>query len=126
MTQDSQTMATPQEVTNASLSNTLRALRDSFCAGLDERICRMETAWANARAGHSSTSDALAVIEVDAHRISGIAGSLGLPDIGQRAYALEMRILQARKDALTADGINQLDAEINSFLDHLEQELSDI
>jgi len=126
MTQDSQTMATPQEVTNASLSNTLRALRDSFCAGLDERICRMETAWANARAGHSSMSDALAVIEADAHRISGIAGSLGLPDMGTQAYALEMRILKAPKDVLTAEDISQLDAEINSFLDRLEQELSDI
>jgi len=126
MTQDSHTMATPQNQTNASLANTLHALRESFCAGLDERICRMETAWANARAGHSSTSDALAVIEADAHRISGIAGSLGLPDMGTQAYALEMRILKAPKDALTAEDINQLDAEINSFLDRLEQELSDI
>ena len=126
MTQDSHTMATPQNQTNASLANALHALRESFCAGLDERICRMETAWANARAGHSSTSDALAVIEADAHRISGIAGSLGLPDIGQRAYALEMRILQAPKDALPAEEISQLDEEINGFLDLLEQELSDI
>lgn len=126
MTQDSHTMATPQQQANANLANTLHALRESFCAGLDERICRMETAWANAQAGQISMRDALAVIEADAHRISGIAGSLGLPDIGQRAHALEMRILQAPKDTLTAEEINQMDAEINGFLDRLEQELSDI
>lgn len=126
MTQDSQTMPTPRDQTNASLANTLHSLRQSFCAGLDERICRMETAWANARAGRISMSDALAVIESDAHRINGIAGSLGLPDIGTLAYALEMRTLQTPKDALSAEDISALDTQITSFLDRLEQELSDI
>lgn len=125
MNQDRQAMETPQNQSNANLANTLNALRESFCAGLDKRICEMETAWANTRTGRSSVSEALALIEADAHRISGIAGSLDLPDIGKQAYALEMRILQAPKYALSAEDISQLDAEINSFLDLLEQELSD-
>ena len=125
MTQTPLATTAPQTQTNAHLDEAIQALRQSFCDGLDEKICRIETAWIGLRKGQVDTKEALGLISHEAHRISGIAGSLGFAHAGTLANALEMRIAQTSKNALQPEDISQLDTEINDFLDHLEHILTD-
>src|SRR6056297_2361447 len=77
MTQTPLATTAPQTQTNAHLDEAIQSLRQSFCDGLDEKICRIETAWIGLRKGQVDTNEALGLISHEAHRISGIAGSLG-------------------------------------------------
>lgn len=125
MTQTPLATTTPQTQTNTPLDEAIQSLRQSFCDGLDEKICRIETAWIGLCKGQVGTQEALGVISHEAHRISGIAGSLGFAHIGTQANALEMRIAQTSKNALQPEDISQLGTEINDFLDQLEDILTD-
>lgn len=98
-------------------------LRRSFLDGLDERICYIETAWVSIAKGHVEADDGLELIESEVHRISGIAGSFGLSSLGKQAQALELLIIEARKNAMKAEEMSKLAARVNAFLDLMEQEL---
>lgn len=115
----------PQPQNTANIEQALLALRKSFCDGLDERICRIETAWVSAKNAGMDIAEALAVVEFEAHRISGVAGSLGLGHLGTQAHDLEALIMATPKTALSGDHLAELDARINGFLDLLEQELNE-
>lgn len=125
MTQTPLAATAPQTQANATLDEAIQSLRQSFCDGLDEKICRIETAWIGLRKAQVDTNEALGLISHEAHRISGIAGSLGFAHIGTQANALEMRIAQTSKNALSLEDISQLDSEINDFLDQLENILTE-
>lgn len=122
------TLAQPpdrQSQNGANFEQALLTLRNNFCDGLDERICRIETAWVSAKNGSMDMGDALSVVEFEAHRISGVAGSLGLKRLGTQAHELEARIMATSKSALQEHDLAELDTRINGFLDRLEQELNE-
>lgn len=113
-----------QSQNTANIEQALFTLRKNFCDGLDERICRIETAWVSAKNGSMDMGNALAVVEFEAHRISGVAGSLGLKQVGRQAHELEARIMATPKSASSDHDQAALDTQINGFLDLLEQELN--
>jgi HPt (histidine-containing phosphotransfer) domain-containing protein len=114
-----------QSQSGANIEQALRTLRNNFCDGLDERICRIETAWVSAKNGSMDMGEALSVVEFEAHRISGVAGSLGLKDVGTQAHELEARIMATSPKAVSDHDQAELDTQINGFLDLLEQELNE-
>lgn len=117
------TMRTTESAAETAVTDAINALRRSFLYGLDERICRIETAWVAVATGCEDASEALAGIEFEVHRISGIAGSLGLAELGAAAHTLEELIVAARTENVSSDLVSRLDARVNAFLDLVESEL---
>ena len=108
-----------------AVEQALAGLRRDFCKGLEERICRIETARVSLGAGAQGTARALAVISAEAHRISGVAGSLGLASIGDMARDLETAIEGLPRGVLPAERGAELDMQVERLLDLLEEHLVD-
>lgn len=108
-----------------SVEQALETLRREFCRGLDERIGRIEAARVLVNTDTQDAETALAVISAEAHRISGVAGSLGLTPIGNRARDIEAAIERLPDGALTPARRTALDAQVNDLLDLMEQNLLD-
>ncbi len=118
--------AFPQDI-RSKLSSTaeqaLAEMRRRFCAGLDERIFRIETARVSLAEGGLAAQGALKAVSFEAHRIAGVAGSLGLAHVGTEARALETLIGDAPPIPRPGDDIAGVDARIDAFLDLLERHL---
>ncbi|WP_306111257.1 MULTISPECIES: Hpt domain-containing protein [Roseovarius] len=110
------------DATRSKMEQALAVMRRDFCAGLDERICRIETA----RLAFASASDtALDTLKFEAHRICGVAGSLGLDEVSTRARTLEEHAGWAEGRALSPKDRAELDRRIEDFLDLLEDHLTE-
>ncbi len=107
-----------------AVEQALAGLRRDFCKGLEERICRIETARVSLGAGAQGTARALSVISAEAHRISGVAGSLGLASIGDMARDLETAI-EGLPRGFPAERGAELDMQVERLLDLLEEHLVD-
>ena len=111
-----------KDATRSKVEQALAGMRRDFCAGLDERICRIETA----RLAFVSASDtALDTLKFEAHRICGVAGSLGLDEVSTRARALEEHIVWAEDRTLSPEDRVDLNRRIEDFLDLLEYHLTE-
>ncbi|QFT92354.1 Hpt domain protein [Roseovarius sp. THAF9] len=109
--------------TRSSVADALAGMRRDFCAGLDARICRIETA---RLALGSDTQAALESLKFEAHRICGVAGSLGLDDVSALARVLEEHVTQIETRPLSPDVRTALNEKVNQFLDLLEHHLTEI
>ncbi|MFN3208054.1 MAG: Hpt domain-containing protein [Roseovarius sp.] len=98
----------------------LAEMRRQFCAGLDERICRIEAA--RVTLGTDPVA-ALDIVAFEAHRICGVAGSIGLPLIGTEARTLETHAIEARARPLSQSDLHAIDSAIDRFLNLLEENL---
>ena len=59
-----------------------------------------------------------------AHRIAGIAGSVGFDDIGERASRVERCVIACRGSGTAhADKLHRITAELEPFLDLMETHL---
>ncbi len=111
-----------KDATRSTVEQALAGMRRDFCAGLDERICRIETA----RLAFASSSDtALDTLKFEAHRICGVAGSLGLDEVSTRARTLEEHIGWTEDRALSPKDRADLNRRIEDFLDLLEHHLTE-
>lgn len=108
-----------------AVEQALAGLRRDFCRGLEERICRIETARVSLGTGAQGTAGALNVISAEAHRISGVAGSLGLASVGNMARDLETAVEGLPKGALPVARAAELDKQVERLLDLLEEHLVD-
>lgn len=107
----------------SSIADALAGMRRDFCAGLDARICRIETA---RLALGSDTEAALESLQFEAHRICGVAGSLGLDAVSVEARALEDDVIQIERKLLSTEAQAALNARVERFLDLLEDHLTEI
>lgn len=112
----------PSDPARSAVSRALADMRDQFCAGLDDRICRIEAARI---ALNTDPDGALETVGFEAHRICGVAGSLGLDALSTLARALEERVAAAAGRKLSPAESSDLNARIEAFLDLLEQHLTD-
>lgn len=108
-----------------SVEQALAELRRDFCRGLEERICRIEAARVSLGTDAQGAAKALNVISAEAHRISGVAGSLGLASVGNMARDLETAVEGLPKGALPAARAAELDRQVERLLDLLEEHLVD-
>jgi HPt (histidine-containing phosphotransfer) domain-containing protein len=112
----------PSDPAHSAVSRALADMRDQFCAGLDDRICRIEAARI---ALNTDPEAALETVSFEAHRICGVAGSLGLDALSTQARALEERVAAPAGRKLSPADNSDLNAQIEAFLDLLEQHLTD-
>jgi HPt (histidine-containing phosphotransfer) domain-containing protein len=101
------------------LPEVLRAAHDVFINLTEERILRIETL---AQAVHRGEDAAPALTEIAqiCHKIAGVAGTLGYPDIGDTARTIEQ---QLKANVAAGDPLRDWDSlgqDIDSFLDALE------
>lgn len=103
----------------AALPDVLRAAHDVFINLTEERILRIETL---VQAVHRGQEPAPALTEIAqiSHKIAGVAGTLGYPEIGDTARSIEQRL---KADLAAGEPLRHWDSmaqDIDSFLDALE------
>jgi HPt (histidine-containing phosphotransfer) domain-containing protein len=101
------------------LPEVLRAAHDVFINLTEERIMRIETL---AQAVHRGDDPAAALIEIAqiSHKIAGVAGTLGYPEIGDTARSIERRLKADVASGMPLQNWETMADEIDSFLDALE------
>lgn len=100
-------------------------IRRKFRNTIDNRIVVLETARRDVSNGHRVT-DALKNMAEEAHRISGVAQTLGFVQLGAAAARLEAEILVLRKAGCTACEMQaRVDPLTEDLLDRLEDALKD-
>ncbi|MGK7653623.1 MULTISPECIES: Hpt domain-containing protein [unclassified Roseovarius] len=109
-------------VARSTIEDALEGMRRDFCAGLDARICRIESARLDVA---SDTRAALESLKFEAHRICGVAGSLGLNAVSAQARALEEHVGRIEGRPLSPDEQKELNRRVEDFLDLLEDHLTD-
>jgi chemotaxis protein histidine kinase CheA len=101
---------------NGAPGDILAGLRERFRRDLEERIITLESARVRLeRTGGDAV--AMELIRRECHKLSGIAGSFGFDEIGDRATDIDMAFV--RGQALWP----AIDGELDALLDAMEQEL---
>jgi chemotaxis protein histidine kinase CheA len=107
----------PSNVEN-SLAQTLQLVRRKFIDSLFDRILFFETVTVE----YAQTGDhekALRDISWEAHKITGIAGTLGFEDIGDQARNIE-QVIGLGVKAPNPDTMRSVALILETFLDNLE------
>ncbi|WP_420556414.1 Hpt domain-containing protein [Roseovarius sp.] len=112
----------PADPARTAISRALDDMRVQFCAGLGARICRIEAARI---ALDADPAAALETVGFEAHRICGVAGSLGLHDLSTQARALEEHVTTAAGQDLSQSERTGLNERIELFLDLMEYHLTE-
>ncbi|MWD28421.1 hypothetical protein E0K89_013130 [Aquicoccus sp. SCR17] len=107
--------------TQATVSSALDRIRGRFLDGLDMRILNFENDLAAARRGGDEARPALIEIRNEAHKIAGIAASIGLARTGAEARAIEERIDRELPGSSPAAVLTGIEPPLEAFLDHLEE-----
>jgi HPt (histidine-containing phosphotransfer) domain-containing protein len=103
----------------SSFAQDIQRVRAKFIDSLLDRILLFETV----TVAYAQTGDhekALKDISWAAHKITGIAGSLGFPDIGEQARQIE-QIIGVGVKAPNPDTMRCVAPILETFLDNLEE-----
>lgn len=98
----------------------LRAAHDVFVNVTTDRILRIETLTQAVHNGQDSVS-ALTEIAQIAHKIAGVAGTLGYPEIGNQSRAIEQRLKSDIAAGAPLRHWDSISAEIEALLDEMEE-----
>ena len=110
---------------DTSLERALAPVRARFIGALEDHILSFEALRQQA-AGATDAQPSLDQIGKLAHRIAGIAGSVGFDNIGERAGRVERSVIACRDPGLSdADRQARVSAELEPLLDVLEAHLDD-
>ncbi|NPD20296.1 Hpt domain-containing protein [Alterinioella nitratireducens] len=101
-----------------TMSKALQAVRDRFLFDLDQRICEFEDLKAQILAG-SDPATAIRAAAMSAHKIRGVAATLGLSQLGDLAGAVEDQFTTATGTA--AEFWQQAGPTYERFLDEMER-----
>ncbi len=105
----------------AQLNAGLARIRERFVVSLSDRI----DAFYELLDGLSQSDcweDVCIELRASAHKLHGICGSVGFPEIGRRAALLEHQI-DAQEGELRQQEIDEIRALLNRLLDEMEQNL---
>lgn len=103
----------------AGLPEVLQAAHQVFINLTTDRILRIEVLTQAVRKGEEA-APALTEIAQIAHKIAGVAGTLGYPEIGDNARAIEQKL---KADIASGDPMRNwasVSAQIEALLDDLE------
>ncbi|MDR9484897.1 MULTISPECIES: Hpt domain-containing protein [Sediminimonas] len=110
---------------DAILERALAPVRARFIEAIEGHILSFEALRREARNGHSS-KESLKEIGQLAHKIAGIAGSVGYEEIGEAASTVERRVLECEASALDdGDRLASVDEVLEPLLELLEMKLDD-
>lgn len=125
MTRTFQANARPREADDRSLPPGLERARALFEARIEEQVLRIEQCRRDVKAGRAPDR-ALSEIAGHAHKIAGVAGTVGHPRLGELAGRVETLIGQARSEGLSETAILKgLHHDLEQMLDALEAALLD-
>lgn len=105
----------------AQLSAGLARVRERFVHSLSDRIDNFYELLGDLQ-HEEDWADACADIRADAHKLHGICGSVGFPEIGRSAARLEQGI-DDLGDELDQQDIDEVRRLLNRLLDEMEQNL---
>ncbi|MCW8842432.1 MAG: Hpt domain-containing protein [Rhodobacteraceae bacterium] len=101
------------------LYEALKGIRESFLDDLVTHINEMEN-YCRYLDDPNNAMTAVAGLRGVVHKISGIAGSVGFPQLGDEAGRLDLAFGQILKAPYDPAKINEIRAPLEAFLDHLE------
>lgn len=104
----------------AAVSAALERIRYNFIDGLDMRILNFENALAEGRRNDDNRA-ALLAIRAEAHKIAGIAASIGYSETGGAARAIEERIDHGLAACTPDTVMHEVEPRLEEFLDGLEE-----
>lgn len=101
---------------SAQMNAAIQAVRDRFVGTLEDRILLLEAA-ASALRADPARSDAFDAIRRESHKIAGLAGTIGFPEIGDQARAIDA--------ALVRGGVSwqQLEPQLEDLMMAMEDQL---
>lgn len=115
-------MRTQTNDTSDAMAKTIASVRRRFVATLEDRLLQLE----HLKCQLSCTdqrSASLKTLQSEAHKIAGVAATIGYKDIGQRASETENQIDIALAGNLAEIDMSETVAVIEDFLDAVEDAL---
>lgn len=114
-----------RSASDTSLAKALAGIRADFVNGLFPLIIEMEHRRQTLEASTEDASQALECLQRFAHKLSGIAGSVGFPVLGDHASRLEITISGLRDRNLEQSDIATLQSQLEELLCHMEDVLDE-
>jgi len=106
----------------AEVAASLAIIRADFVDGLVPLFNEVE--YQKAALGDPNRADhALASLQRVVHKLSGLSGSVGFPDLGAHASTLDISIAEIRRGQDTSGAGAALDAPLETLLDLMESAL---
>lgn len=106
----------------AKLLDALANIRQDFLDGLFPLINELDYQKPRLRDPAQSRA-ALETVKAIAHKLSGLAGSVGFPDLGSCAAEIDMAVSGLRDKPVTQSDIDVLDGQLEDLLDLMEAAL---
>ncbi|MDF1716278.1 MAG: Hpt domain-containing protein [Antarcticimicrobium sp.] len=105
----------------AQLNAGLARVRERFVSSLSDRVDDFYDLLGDLQE-EQDWLDACADLRARAHKLHGICGSVGFPEIGEKAASLEAKI-DSLGSELQREDIDDVRCFLNSLLDEMEQNL---
>jgi HPt (histidine-containing phosphotransfer) domain-containing protein len=118
-------MQTQPNDTSDAMAKTIASVRRRFVAALEDRVLQLEHLKCQL-ACTDKRSASLKALQSEAHKIAGVAATIGFKEIGQRASEAENQIDLALARNLAENDMSETLAVIDNFLDALESALGSV
>lgn len=105
-----------------AMANTIASVRRRFVLTLEDRLLQLEHLKCQLSSA-DKRSASLEMVQSEAHKIAGIAATIGFSNIGQRAIETENQIGATLARNVSEIDISDTVAVIDGFLDALESAL---
>jgi HPt (histidine-containing phosphotransfer) domain-containing protein len=105
--------------TSDAMAKTIASVRRRFVAALEDRVLQLEYLKCQLSCA-DKRSAFLKTLQSEAHKIAGVAATIGFKEIGQRASETENQIDLALAKNLAEIDISETVSVIDNFLDALE------
>lgn len=109
---------------HAALSEALAGIRSDFIDGLFPAVNELDYQ-KQALRQPAQVPAALASIQKIAHKLSGLAGSVGFPALGARAAEIDITVSNLRKRSASQREVDALDGSVEQLLDLIEAALDE-
>jgi len=100
------------------LDRAIMNIREKFLLNIDDRIALFDDLLAQIETGEDM-EDALKQISANAHKISGVARTLGFADLGLMTSKIETDFGKALAGTLSENTVSPLISQVEEMLDHL-------
>jgi len=108
----------------ARLVNTLAKIRGDFLDGLFPLVNELDYQ-KEALRSPANVPSAIESIQKIAHKLSGLAGSVGFSEMGACAAEIDIATSRLRQRTVRQADLDELDGQVDKLLDHMEAALDE-